>query len=265
MSQTIGGGGNALQLSIPTRADVNWDLVMQTALTTITTHTHDGLTLGAAITLAAASVTNAKLATMASTNANLIGTVKGNISGITSTPTDLALSVFASASTVALRDTGGGFVGVLTNSNANTGSVGELLGPILRVQTNATPLTTATTAPVGTTTSITLGPGDWDIHACVGFLPAATTSLTQLVAAVSLSAVALPAAATEGVPTGGTVRLTASMAAQVPGANPITYALAPYRVTVSVSSTLQLFLVAQASFTVSTLAAYGSMEARRIR
>lgn len=260
MSQVIGSGGNALQMTIPTRGDVNWDYVMQLALQAIATHTHDGLTLGAAITLTAASVANSKLAVMASSSANQAGTVKGNISGVSATPSDLALVTTATASTVALRDTAGGFIGVATNSSANTGSVGELLGPISR-SSPGTALTSATPVAVGTTTSITLTAGDWDIHAMVGFLPASSTSITQLVLAVNTSA-ALPAG-NEAVPAGGIVRQTISSAATIPGANPISYSLAPYRV--SVATTLTLFLVAQATFTVSTLTTFGSMEARRIR
>ena len=262
MSQIIGGGGNALQLSIPTRADVNWDLVMQTALTTITTHTHDGLTLGAAITLAAASVTNAKLAIMAA------GTVKANITAGLATPTDVTLAALpvgvtaATPSTTALRDASGGFVGVATSSNAATGSVGELLGPISRSQPGVA-ISAGAPAAVCTTNSITLTPGDWDVRAMVGFLPLTTTSFTQLVMAVNTS-VNIPGT-TDGVPAAGIVRQTISCAAQVTGASPTTYSIAPYRVTVAVASTLQLFLVAQANFTVSTMNVFGSMEARRIR
>ncbi len=49
MSILIGNQGNALELTIPSRADVNWDAIMQAALTVITTHNHDGVNNGTAV------------------------------------------------------------------------------------------------------------------------------------------------------------------------------------------------------------------------
>ncbi len=160
----------------------------------------------------------------------------------------------------------GQLLGTNTNDNASAGNVGEVMS-INRLRSNAVSLTTNTPANIATTTSITLTPGDWDIRATVGFIPAATTSITVLSAAVkATSGAAFPGSDTLAVPgSNGEFTLQLAEAANVPGANPITLTFPSYRVSVATATTLALFLVAQAIFTVSTMTCCGYLEARRVR
>ncbi len=156
----------------------------------------------------------------------------------------------------------GNLQGTPTNDNATAGDIGEQLF-ISRVQSAATSLTTGTAANIGTTTSITLTPGDWDVRGAVGFLPAATTSITKLISAVSKTSATLPAADTSAVPTAGELLIARSYAAFVPGANEIAVDIPTFRV--SVSTNTALFLIGRATFTVSTMTGFGYLEARRVR
>jgi hypothetical protein len=155
--------------------------------------------------------------------------------------------------------------GVLSNSNAAAGIVGEVLGPISRVQSNATNLTTGVTVNVGTTTSITLTSGDWEIDSTVSFYPTASTTVSVLLAGVSAISATLPGTDTFSVPTAGEVQVGFNIkSASFTTASPMTLAMPRYRVSVTSASTKQLFLVAQGAFGVSTLTVGGWMEARRV-
>jgi hypothetical protein len=139
----------------------------------------------------------------------------------------------------------------ITNDNAAAGKVGEYIESIL---TSGSPVSLTTNA-AKTVTSISLTAGDWDVD-CVGaLLPAATTSITDLI--VSLSLVTNTFDAT----TGRIVQL--GMAAFVPGATQQTLVIPPYRF--SLSATTTIFLIAQSTFTVSTMGAFGIIRARRVR
>ncbi len=156
--------------------------------------------------------------------------------------------------------------GTTTNDSAAAGFVGEYIFSTIPTG-SAVSLTTATPANI---TSIALTPGDWDIDCQVEFSPAASTSVTQSNAAMSLTS------ATLSTQPGGTVGratlgpepiITFNQAAAVPAAG---YALAPTTVRCTVSaappgSTITVYLVAQATFTVSTMAAFGTIRARRVR
>ncbi len=156
--------------------------------------------------------------------------------------------------------------GTNTNGNATTGDIGEVLGPITRVRSNGNNITpTGTTVNVCTTTSITLTAGDWLVMGSVGFQPAATTSVTSVSFGVTATSATLPGSDTIAVPTSGEVRYDMSYpAGNVPAAE-ITYAIAPYRVTVANGATLPLFLFGRAAFGASTIKVYGSLEAHRMR
>lgn len=151
--------------------------------------------------------------------------------------------------------------GTTTNDAATAGDVGETLS-ISRLFGSALAVTTNVTANVGSTTSFTLTPGDWDLRGTVVFSPAATTNVTALRAATSLTTATLPATSTIGVPSGAEFRIQESRAASVP-ADLISLTIQPFRV--SVSANTPVFLVAQATFTVSTMSVSGFLEARRIR
>jgi hypothetical protein len=144
-----------------------------------------------------------------------------------------------------------------TNDNASAGNVGEIVVSSV-ASGSAVGLTTATGANV---TSISLTAGDWELDGQVDFSPAATTSVTQYNASVSLTSATLsPQAGGSGLEQDAT--FTINQAAQVP----VSTFMANVKTSrLSIASTTTVFLVAQAVFTVSTLSAYGTIRARRIR
>jgi hypothetical protein len=111
-------------------------------------------------------------------------------------------------------------------------------------------LTTATAADV---TSISLGAGDWDVWGVVDYTPAASTSITNQTQGISTTSATLGAQDTFS---------SLTLAAEVPGASPESALPTPV-VRLNLSTTTTVYLVAKATFTVSTLKAYGTINARR--
>lgn len=147
-------------------------------------------------------------------------------------------------------------LGTTSNDSATVGQVGEIITSTV-ASGAAVALTTATPANV---TSISLTAGDWDVAGLIDFLPAGTTSITQLNASVSLTT------ATLGTQPGGSglgpdPTATVNQAANVP-AGLVALDIGPVRV--SIAATTTVFLVAQGTFTVSTMSAYGTIRARRV-
>lgn len=122
---------------------------------------------------------------------------------------------------------------------------------------SAVALTTATPANV---TSITLTPGDWDISALINFNPAASTSVTNITSSVSLTTATL-SGQTGGNGLGTDPTNAWNQAASVPAA--VMGQDVPV-VRLSITKTTTVFLVAQATFTVSTMSAYGTIRANRV-
>ena len=147
----------------------------------------------------------------------------------------------------------GGIIGTTTNNSANAGAIGELI--TATIATPGTSLTTATPANVILTPFLSLTAGDWDVWGTCCFLPAATTSITQLAYGVNSVSATLPAA--------GSGLYQQTMTATVPGAIPQCEHTMVTRV--SIAATTPYYLVAQAAFTVSTLSAFGTLYARRRR
>lgn len=147
--------------------------------------------------------------------------------------------------------------GSQTNDAAATGYVGELVTSTVATAA-AVALSTGVSKDV---TTISLTPGDWDVSGVVDFKPAATTSVTALKAGVSAALDTLPTqAGGSGI---GTDPLDVwNQAANVPAAD-VSVPFGPARVTLAATTTLHL--VASATFTVSTMGAYGTIRARRVR
>lgn len=122
---------------------------------------------------------------------------------------------------------------------------------------SAVSLTTATPANV---TSITLTPGDWDISGVLDFNPAATTSVTNMTASVSLTSATL-SGQTGGSGLGTDPTMIWNQAASVPAG---VCGLEVPAVRLSITKTTTVYLVAQATFTVSTMSAYGTIRANRV-
>lgn len=122
---------------------------------------------------------------------------------------------------------------------------------------SAVSLTTNTAANI---TSITLTPGDWDISGVIDFNPAATTSVTNITASASLtSATVSGQAGGNGLGTDPT--MIWNQAASVPAG---VMAMEVPAVRLSITASTTVYLVAKATFTVSTMTAYGTIRANRV-
>jgi len=125
-------------------------------------------------------------------------------------------------------------------------------------------LTTGTSANV-TATALTLGAGDWDIGAAIGFLPAATTVVTQIIGSISTTSATLSGSATlyDGGSSTGELRVDQQFPAGTVPTDVVGVVLPVHRVSLSTSTTL--YLVQRATFTTSTMQGWGSIWARRVR
>lgn len=138
-----------------------------------------------------------------------------------------------------------------TNDNATTGSLGEYVTATVATGSSVS-LSTGTTANV---TSVSLTAGDWDCRGSVDYTFGATTSYTNLVGGISTTSATLGGQDTK-------------FDFETPAAVPTATADATWTVPTvreSLASTTTVFLVAQATFTVSTLKAYGTISCRRVR
>ena len=140
--------------------------------------------------------------------------------------------------------------GTTTNDNAAAGQVGEFKEQNL----NYSAASGISSNVVVNILSLTLDAGDWDVEGMVGFNPAASTSITQLIGGLSLTSATLDY----------TCAWVRPMPAYVPGAaNLIAHATPRKRISVAVPTVV--YLVAYSLFTVNTLSAYGRISARRVR
>ena len=116
---------------------------------------------------------------------------------------------------------------------------------------SAVALTTNVTADI---TSISLTAGDWDVTGVVQYTPTATTSVTQLTQGASSTSATLGAQ--------GTFSKWVTAANVLTAVDPA-WVLPTARFSLTAPTTI--YLVANATFTASTLAAYGMIRARRVR
>jgi hypothetical protein len=145
-------------------------------------------------------------------------------------------------------------VGVTDGSNAAAGSVGEFVSSTVLTGA-AVSLTTGTTANVA---SISLTAGDWDIRGVVALNKGSTTSVTTEAAAITTVSATYPAL---GLTNSALIRNQATTYNGTAAG-----AVLPVGVTrLNITSTTTVYLVANCTFTVSTMSAYGAIEARRVR
>jgi hypothetical protein len=145
----------------------------------------------------------------------------------------------------------GQYPGETGAGSATAGNVGEYIESVV---SSGSPVSLTSATPK-TLTSITLPAGDWDVDATVAFIPTATTNITQIVGSISGTTNTLDVAPG---------KLSAlSIPGTVPNLQNVTQNVPPYRLSLAVSTTV--FLIAQGTFTVSTLTAYGLVRARRAR
>lgn len=166
--------------------------------------------------------------------------------GVT-TSTGTGASVLGTAPTISQPN----LVGVTTNSNAAAGSVGEYVSSNIGSDTPVA-LVSGTSKDV---TSISLTAGDWDISGNIGLLPSGTTTTSAVGAAISTVSATVPAPPSSG----GYSFLSLGSPAGAPNV------LQAGRIRLSLAATTTVYLVAQASFAVSSCSAYGFIGARRVR
>lgn len=138
--------------------------------------------------------------------------------------------------------------------NAIAGTAINTSGTQSGVQTGV-PTAILTTGGGFNVAVMSLTAGDWNIVSDINFLSGSLTSITNLTAGTSTTT-----ASATSIP-GRFVQI--SNAAYVPGASNDTVHVGPGRF--SLSATTTVYCIASATFTVSTLAAWGGCHARRAR
>lgn len=146
----------------------------------------------------------------------------------------------------------GQILGTATNDSASAGNIGEVISSNV-VSGSAISITNNTPTNI---TSISLTAGEWDVYCYGGFIPAATTNITQYLASASTTSATLDV-------TTAFAWNQFSTAAEVPAGLVSVFPAGPVRAQLSGSTTY--FLVVRALFTVSTMTAYGGIRARRAR
>ena len=152
--------------------------------------------------------------------------------------------------------------GTTTNDNAPAGYIGERIFSTVPIGSSVSLVT-----GVGKTiTSISLTAGDWDVSGGVDLTTGATTNWTQIFAEPSPTdnSIAIGQAGGSGIDPEAVVQLAAANSSgNVPGA--ITFNVPLPVARISLASTTTIFLVVQATFTISTMTAFGTIRARRVR
>jgi hypothetical protein len=144
-----------------------------------------------------------------------------------------------------------GIVGTQVGDNASAGSIGEVL--TATTASNSVALVSGTAANI--MTGLALSKGDWDCTPVANFTPTATTSLTSLKYGLSATSATLGAQDTY---------VNDTRPAWVPGvAAALTYRAVDQRFNISTATTI--YLVANATFSVSTLRGGGTISCRRMR
>jgi len=140
---------------------------------------------------------------------------------------------------------------VAQNAADQIAGFGEAIQSTIAVG-SAVSLTTGTSATV---TSISLPAGEWYVNGQVDYRAGASTSITILTQGISTTAATLGAQDTFSRSVSAAFVPTASNDVGLPMRGQL----------FTLTATTTIYLVANATFTVSTLSAYGTIEARRIR
>ncbi len=149
-----------------------------------------------------------------------------------------------------------GYVGTITNNNATTGDYGEYVTSQV-ASGSAVSTATGSATPI---TSMVLTAGDWNVYGVVDYVAASTTSVTILIHGSSSVANCMVAPALGAQDSSTTFEISANILGNA--ANP-SFDIPEFRY--SVASTTTVCLVTKPTFTASTLKAYGTISARRMR
>ena len=142
----------------------------------------------------------------------------------------------------------GGIVGETTGTSAPPGTIGEVISSSIPVG-SAVAMTSGTPINV---TSITLGPGDWDIYGMIDLHPGSGTSIANTTLGISQTSNMMGQQDTYSTNLYNTTS-SIDLSANTP--------------TVRFSTSVQtvIYLVVSGTFSTSTLSAYGTIWARRAR
>ena len=146
-----------------------------------------------------------------------------------------------------------GIIGTTTNNNANALSIGEYVSGTLAAG-SATSLSTGTAKTI---ISISLTAGDWDVAATGYILPAATTQVASVASSISQTNNTLDT-------TNGSI-VSNALGNMVVATFSTEHGVPVVPVRISLSGTTTIYLVMSATFSVSTITAYGNIRARRVR
>jgi hypothetical protein len=141
-----------------------------------------------------------------------------------------------------------------TDDSADAGKVGEELSATV-AQASPVSLTTDTFANIA---FLDLTAGSWNVFAHIGFIPAASTSITEYIASITTTSQSL--ATVEGL---DGARFRHIFPASVPGANPQSFFVG--HAAFKLDDTTRVYLTARAAFSVSTLGGFGKIWAQRPR
>jgi hypothetical protein len=151
------------------------------------------------------------------------------------------------------RTAGISLSGTNTNDSAAAGYVGEYTESSIALASAVT----LTSGAASNVTSISLTAGDWDVSADVTYSPDATTNFTLAWHSISNTS------ATQDSTTGGAYNIYRFPAGNVPVAGFNTAGIGPVRKLLSGTTTI--YLVAQSTFTIAAMKAFGILRARRVR
>lgn len=141
-------------------------------------------------------------------------------------------------------------LGTTTDDDATDGAIGEYVTAVLPKSIPIS-LSDITAAEV---TSISLTAGDWDVWGNIIFIGGSSTVVTLLTGGISK---------TIGLDGNNLTTGYAQWAGALTGINQNGLSIVPIRI--SLATTTPIYLVADADFATSTLTAYGSISARRVR
>lgn len=171
------------------------------------------------------------------------GTINNASVGATTASTGRFTTVVAT-STITPSSTAG-IVGTTTNDGANAGSFGEY-------RTVSAGSTAISSGVITNITSDSLTAGDWDVSCTVAYVPAGSTTTSQVNAGISTTSAAF----------GGVgASYTGNYASPAGTGNTINTPM----VRISIASTTTVFCVGLTTFAVSTMQTQGFMRSRRVR
>lgn len=210
--------------------------------------------------IASGTITSANIGTNVVGNTNIrqgaaksvvgvTGNATANVADIAGTTRQVLAVSTAGTSLVFAQPQGDQLLGTITNDNATAGNVGEYI-----VGTVTSPGSSISTATPANITSISLTAGDWDVWGITYFVPAASTTVTIFQSSISTTSATINQAP-------GVWQIV-NQASSAPAAS-VSFIVGPTRL--SLSTTTTVFLVAQSTFATSTMTAYGTLQARRIR